>query len=569
MATGTNNGAGMANYDYNNGADGGWNEPGVGRTERSRSPKRSRSRSPNDRRDRRRGGGRSRDRDRDRGTDSGGEAKEVRTRRAFICNLPYDVSWQDLKDLCKQEVGDAYVEVYDEKGKSTGCAAAEFRDVETCKKAIENLHRKELKGRLIVVREETPADRRRFDRSEKGRRGDDRSSRSSRMERRPLMDTDSTQPLNTHGINPQILKQLNIEGPLVNTVFVANLDYKVDDKKLEEIFKMAGKTVKAEIKKDKDGNSRGFGSVEFDHPVQAVQAISMFNGQTLFDRAMAVKMDKEARPKKQELPSGLQGVGKGLGIGGAPINDPNDISSSLNTMSNSMNMNMDNIGMGMGMGTGGNMGLGAMNMGMPGMGMNNLPMNSSSLGGMGSNSMLGMPSISDMGMNPSLLNMNNMSSGLSLGSSLGAGSGMGSGMGSLGSGMGSGLGGSMGSGYGSGGMGNMDGLLGSGAAMNSMNMGLSGGMGNMRGNLGGGGGLNRENTTIIVRDLPYTYTWQNLRERFCDCGEVKYAEIKTENGKSRGIGIIRFATSKEAIRAVNLMDGSRIEGRAIKVRLDE
>jgi RNA recognition motif-containing protein len=54
------------------------------------------------------------------------------------------------------------------------------------------------------------------------------------------------------------------------------LDYKVDDKKLEEVFSLAGKVIRAEINKDRDGKSRGHGVVVFDHPVESVQAICMF-----------------------------------------------------------------------------------------------------------------------------------------------------------------------------------------------------------------------------------------------------------------------------------------------------
>lgn len=39
------------------------------------------------------------------------------------------------------------------------------------------------------------------------------------------------------------------------------LDYKVDDKMLRDVFKIAGKVVNVEISKDQDGKSRGFGVV--------------------------------------------------------------------------------------------------------------------------------------------------------------------------------------------------------------------------------------------------------------------------------------------------------------------
>ena len=39
-----------------------------------------------------------------------------------------------------------------------------------------------------------------------------------------------------------------------------------------------------ELQRDKEGKSRGFAVVVYDHPVEAVQAISMLNNQQLFDR---------------------------------------------------------------------------------------------------------------------------------------------------------------------------------------------------------------------------------------------------------------------------------------------
>jgi RNA recognition motif-containing protein len=55
------------------------------------------------------------------------------------------------------------------------------------------------------------------------------------------------------------------------------LDYKVDEKKLKEVFKLAGKVVSAELSLDKEGKSRGFGVVEYEHPVEAVQAICILS----------------------------------------------------------------------------------------------------------------------------------------------------------------------------------------------------------------------------------------------------------------------------------------------------
>lgn len=94
----------------------------------------------------------------------------------------------------------------------------------------------------------------------------------------------------TYGLSPSFLEGLNISPPLVSRVFVANvmlnfqrlghnnnfglqLDYKVTDKKLREVFKLAGKVRDIDLSVDADGKSRGFAVVEFDHPVESVQAI--------------------------------------------------------------------------------------------------------------------------------------------------------------------------------------------------------------------------------------------------------------------------------------------------------
>lgn len=110
-----------------------------------------------------------------------------------------------------------------------------------------------------------------------------------------------------------------------NRIFVANLDYDVDENKLEEVFRLAGKVVRVRLSFDSSGASKGYGTIEYEHPVEAVQAISMFRNQNLFGRAMSIRMDKyDCDDMIDELPSvlpiGLESVGKGLGIGGQPLN---------------------------------------------------------------------------------------------------------------------------------------------------------------------------------------------------------------------------------------------------------
>ena len=66
----------------------------------------------------------------------------------------------------------------------------------------------------------------------------------------------------------------------------------MDERKIKEVFRLAGKVVGLELTRDKEGKSRGFAVVVYEHPVEAVQAISMFHDQQLNDRRMSVRFDK-------------------------------------------------------------------------------------------------------------------------------------------------------------------------------------------------------------------------------------------------------------------------------------
>ena len=53
---------------------------------------------------------------------------------------------------------------------------------------------------------------------------------------------------------------------------------------------MAGKVTWVDMQVDKDGKNKGLCIVEFSHPLEAVQAVTMFDKQVLYDRRVAVKM---------------------------------------------------------------------------------------------------------------------------------------------------------------------------------------------------------------------------------------------------------------------------------------
>ncbi|XP_046400233.1 myelin expression factor 2-like isoform X2 [Ischnura elegans] len=557
-------------------------------------------------------------RDRDRGG-----RRAPADRRIYISNIPYEFRWQELKDLFRTEVGEvAYVELFSDDGeKPRGCGIVEFENAESVKKAVEKMHRWELKGRKLVVKEDFDIERDKYGRPMKGGSSGGgggggnagMSGGSSRPRDEPRSSWQAPAPLpgpigptspaiqnkwgNTYGLSPQFLECLGINGPLVSRVFVANLDYKVDEKKLRDVFRLAGKVTNAELNRDKDGKSRGHGVVEFEHPVEAVQAISMLHNQLLYDRKMTVRMDRvnektEGLPSK--LPEGLRGIGMGLGAGGNPLLDVSRAAVLPSVVSPSLGLNSSGrfadspplprrsaLGYSSGAAT------------LPG----GLSVGVGSLGALAGGGDIG-------------------SIGGSLGGSLGAGlagglgggsggysSGLGGGGTGLGGGLGVGMGGSLAAGlaggasggsYGSGGLGSGGGSFMGGGASSHYGSSVGGGyassnrdynssMGGLAGaypgavdrdyhgpiyadgpgrDVGGNNGNVRPMDTIVVKNLPQSISWQILRDQFRNVGDVKFAEIRNKD-----MGLIRFGSERDAQRAVKLMDRTRFEGHTIDVSL--
>ncbi|EAW77338.1 myelin expression factor 2 isoform b [Homo sapiens] len=482
-----------------------------------------------------------------------GEKKGPNRNRVFISNIPYDMKWQAIKDLMREKVGEVtYVELFkDAEGKSRGCGVVEFKDEEFVKKALETMNKYDLSGRPLNIKEDPDG--------ENARRALQRTGGSFPGGHVPDMGSGlmNLPPsiLNNPNIPPEVISNLQA-GRLGSTIFVANLDFKVGWKKLKEVFSIAGTVKRADIKEDKDGKSRGMGTVTFEQAIEAVQAISMFNGQFLFDRPMHVKMDDKSVPheeyrshdgKTPQLPRGLGGIGMGLGPGGQPIS-----ASQLN------------IG-----GVMGNLGPGGMGMDGPGFGGMNRIGGGIGFGGLEAmNSMGGFGGVGRMGELYRGAMTSSMERDFGRGD-IGINRGFGDSFGRLGGGMGS-----MNSVTGGMGMG-LDRMSSSfdrmgpgiGAILErsiDMDRGfLSGPMGSgMRERIGSKG------NQIFVRNLPFDLTWQKLKEKFSQCGHVMFAEIKMENGKSKGCGTVRFDSPESAEKACRIMNGIKISGREIDVRLD-
>lgn len=81
-------------------------------------------------------------------------------------------------------------------------------------------------------------------------------------------------------------------------IYVGNLDYKVNEIELKEIFEEYGTVESSKIITDKfNGRSKGFGFVIMDDQEEAQHAINELNGATFMNREMVVN---EAKPRKEQ-----------------------------------------------------------------------------------------------------------------------------------------------------------------------------------------------------------------------------------------------------------------------------
>ncbi|KAK4028165.1 myelin expression factor 2 [Daphnia magna] len=532
--------------------------------------------------------------------------------RVHISNIPYEYRWQDLKDLFRNEVGEvSFVELFeDERGKPRGCGIVEFEKIEHARIALDKMNRYELKGRRLIVKEDFDIEgdgyghlrgasasissrqesERHIPRSYSSGRDyvGDVSYDGMRSGRGSINGTlaspSSTRWSNTYGLSPQFLDSLGISGPLFDRIFVANLDYKVDDAKLREVFGLAGKVVDAEVVKDRDGRSRGFGVLKMSHPVEAVQAISMFNNQMLFDRRMTVRMDRDAdrtetRASRCGLPEGLRSIGMGLGSRGDPLHDvPRGglQDRPLDLYRNSSTMEFGSFGSRIASASddfvpSSNTSLGHAS-GMSAMG-SQVEQSVAGLHSIRSSRPMHDPPMGDY-------RMNNMESGYNVRASSGNSISLNriadsynpasygyrtesvaakdiygtsildyerrdlytnNGTNQLTRETQDYL--STSAGYAS------------GTRMPGMGSSVSSSL-----PLGPSDSSSRSSDTIVITNLPPNCTWQDLRDKFCEVGDVLFADIR-----AKGTGLVRFSSERDAQRACAVLNRTNMEGYAIEV----
>ena len=74
-------------------------------------------------------------------------------------------------------------------------------------------------------------------------------------------------------------------------------------------------------------------------------------------------------------------------------------------------------------------------------------------------------------------------------------------------------------------------------------------------------------TKAFVGGLAWATTSDSLRDAFAACGAITECKVvdDRETGKSRGFGFVTFADDAGCKKALETMNGARLDGRAIRV----
>lgn len=193
---------------------------------------------------------------------------EDRSKRVYVGNLAWEVTWQDLKDHMKSTGLDVVRTniMTTPDGRSKGCGIAEFASVEDARKAVTDLNETELFGRQIFVRE---------DREEK--------SGAAVPHARPAPPSTGAGHRFSSG-----------EEAKNRRVYVGNLSWDVAWQDLKDHMRSAGEVVHAEVITEFTGRSKGCGIVEYATEAEAQEAISTLTDTELNGRMIFVREDRES-----------------------------------------------------------------------------------------------------------------------------------------------------------------------------------------------------------------------------------------------------------------------------------
>lgn len=175
-------------------------------------------------------------------------------------------------------------------------ATVEFSNKDDVRKAITKYDHHEYRGREIFVRQDYPPPGDKKKENNQGR-NTERFSRNSAYDERSDRFAKRTQPTR---------ERFQPATPKPGTeIFVGNLPFSINWQALKDLMRKAGEVVRADVRTDNWGKSRGFGTVVFSTEEEATRAVEEFQGFEIEGR----KLDtRPGRVYSQERNSSAEGA---------------------------------------------------------------------------------------------------------------------------------------------------------------------------------------------------------------------------------------------------------------------
>ncbi|KPJ03071.1 Myelin expression factor 2 [Papilio xuthus] len=231
----------------------------------------------------------------------------------LVSNIPYQWTFEQIKDYLNENSIDVNTLEKLEGGNLERGQKIEltFTNFEQCNKARKQLKLKAIDGKKLDIVYKIPGE---------SDSGDDMDMPLvNRRTSRPLptwesIDIWAEEPTGTYGLKPSYLESLGIKLPIDKWIHVSN--FRCDKSELKEVLELAGQVVICRV----ISAFNKYATVMYSHPLEAVQAVAMLNGQTFYGQVLKVLMYR-CEENDLLLPKGLVKVGPGLGIGGKPLRD--------------------------------------------------------------------------------------------------------------------------------------------------------------------------------------------------------------------------------------------------------
>ncbi|PKX95084.1 RNP domain protein [Aspergillus novofumigatus IBT 16806] len=225
----------------------------------------------------------------------------------LLAGLPFNVGWQDLKDLFRQAAQQGAViraDVHtDATGRPKGSGIVAFESPEDARNAIQQFNGYDWQGRTLEVRED------RFAGSGPGFGGRGGYGGFGRVALAVVVALPAVVDLAAAAASGVDTAEANFEpaasappnpftdfatsgGEKSPIIYVRNLPWSTCNDDLVDLFSTIGKVERAEIQYEPNGRSRGTGVVQFDNAETAETAIAKFTGYQYGGRPLGITFVK-------------------------------------------------------------------------------------------------------------------------------------------------------------------------------------------------------------------------------------------------------------------------------------